>query len=419
MAVIFTVIGVAKEKNSFATLDLSGGMSVIANTQQMAKSALLNNKIIFSASDFERAMNLSELTSITVTSVPSLTDGCLCVGDVAVNAGQTISKANLDLLNFRHTDNGAKHTVFKFKVNGGEYEMVCNLYFLARENSAPTVAMEDERYYSVSTHQSIKVYGRVGAYDADGDEVRYEVVTYAKSGVLEFDGKSGEYSYTPSGAYFGEDYFEYVAVDKYGNYSGSKRVSLDVKKLETDIKYCDMLDHRDHHAVITLTEMGVMSGTRIGSETYFMPDSPVSRVDFVAMLMNAIGENAPEKVLDTGFDDDDQIPSSMKGYVRRAREMGLIDGTVNKDGEFLFEPNRQITRSEAALIVSRLVKGTVPTVKPTFTDRDDIPAWASDAIYTLNDLGILPSENGAIAANSHLTRAQTAHMLCALLDYMN
>ena len=297
--------------------------------------------------------------------------------------------------------------------------MTCNLYFLTRENHAPTLEMEDERSFLVSTHQGIRVYGRVGAYDIDGDDLRYEIVTYAKNGVLDFDSESGEYSYTPTGAYFGEDGFEYVAVDKYGNYSASKRVNMTVEKRQTDVEYCDMQDHRDHHAVLTLTEMGVMGGTKIGSETYFMPDKAVSRIDFLVMLMNSIGSNSVENVLDTGFDDDDQIPASMKGYVRCAREMGLINGSVNANGEYLFEPNREITRAEAALIVSRLVKGNVPTVKPTFTDKNEIPAWAHDAIYTLNDLGILQSNNGSIAPTSPLTRSQTAQMLYALIGYIN
>ena len=419
MALIFTVVGVVKKQNSNPTLDLSDGMAVIANNQQMAKSVMVNNKIVFSANDFERSMNLSEVSSITITSTPPLTDGCLCVGDVAVNAGQTISKQNLDLLNFRSANEDVKQTSFEFKVNGYAYEMTCNLYFLTRENHAPTLEMEDERSFLVSTHQNVKVYGKVGAYDIDGDDLRYEIVTYAKNGVIDFDNESGEYSYTPTGAYFGEDAFEYVAVDKYGNYSTSKRVNLTVEKRQTDVNYCDMQDHKDHHAVLTLTEMGVMSGTKIGNDTYFMPDKSVSRIDFIVMLMNSIGVNAPENVLDTGFDDDGEIPTSMKGYVRCAREIGLINGAVNANGNYLFEPNREITRAEAALIVSRLVKGSVPTVKPVFSDRNEIPAWAHDAIYTLNDLGILQSNNGNIAPTAPLTRSQTAQMLYALLGYIN
>lgn len=419
MALVFTVIGIVREQNRDATLDLSSGLAVIATQNDMAKSVMKNNKIVFSADDFEKYLNVAELTSITITSVPALTDGCLCIGDVTVNAGQTISKSNLDLLNYTAANTDVKETSFKFKVNGGEYEMTCKLYFLNRENSAPTLNMENERTFAVSTHQTVAVYGRVGAHDPDGDELRYEVISYAKNGVLDFDGKTGEYTYTPQGLYFGEDSFEYVAIDKYGNYSTSKKVNLTVEKLKTDVIFCDMRGHREHNAALNMLEAGIMSGIKIGDDTFFMPDKTVSRVDFVAMLINAIGRNDGETVINTGFDDDEDIPSAMKSYVKTAREMGLINGSVNTDGEYLFEPNREITRAEAALIVSKLVDAEVPTVKPIFPDRNDIPTWAHDAIYTMNSLGILNSVDGSISPSASLTRAQTAAMLCALMDYID
>lgn len=419
MAIVLTVVGVVREQTRDATLDVSSGLSVIASRNEMAKSAMVNNNIVFSADDFEKSLNIAEISSITLTSTPRVTDGCLCVGDVLVNEGQTISRANLDLLNYRASDESVREASFKFKVNGGEYEMTCNLYFLTRENSAPTLSMEDEKTFSVSTHQSITVYGKVGAYDADGDSLRYEIVTYAKNGVIDMDFSTGEYSYTPSGTYFGEDSFEYVAVDKYGNYSHSRVVNLTVEKMKTEVVYSDMKGHRTHHAALTMTEKGIMSGTTIGDTTYFMPDKSVSRIDFLVMLMHAIGADDVENVINTGFDDDDEIPASMKGYVRSAREMGIITGAVNAEGEYLFYPNREITRAEAALIVSKVVNGEVPTVKPTFSDKDEIPSWAHDAIYTLNSLGILSSSNGEIAPTSSITRAQVAEMLYSLIEYIH
>lgn len=419
MAIVFSVIGIVREQKRDATLDLSTGLAVIANQSDMAKSVMMNEKMVFSPNDFERYLNIEGLTSITITTIPKITDGCLCVGEVAVNAGQTISRSNINLLNYRASNTDVTETEFKFKVNDAEYEMTCKLYFLTRENSAPTLAMEDERTLEVSTHQTITIYSKVGAYDVDGDELRYEIVSYAENGVLDFDGRTGEYTYTPQGMYFGEDKFEYVAIDKYGNYSESRWVDLTIEKLKTDMVYCDMQGHRSHHVAITMTEKGVMSGIGIGNEIYFMPDKAVSRVDFVAMLMNAIGEKDVENVLSTGFDDDSEIPASMKGYVKEARDMGLVTGTVNADGEYLFEPNREITRAEAALIVSKLVNAEVPTVKPIFPDRNDIPTWAHDAIYTLNNLGILNSVDGSIAPNSSMTRAQLANMLYSLMKYIN
>lgn len=418
MALIFTVVGVVREQSKDATLDVSNGLSVIAGKYEMAKYALKGQKIIFSADDFAKNLNINEVSSITLTTIPAVTEGCLCVGDVVVNAGQSISGSNLDLLNFRAADDATRETVFKFKVNGGEYEITCKLYFLSRENSAPTIVNNDLRYLSVSTHQGVTVFGKVGAYDPDGDEIRYEVVTYAKGGTLDFDSSTGEYLYTPVGMYFGEDYFEYVAVDKYGNFSPSQKVSLTVEKLQTDTVFCDMDGHRAHHAALTMAEMNVMSGVSLGDNTYFMPDKSVSRIDFLVMLMHALGYNDVEAVFDTGFDDDAEIPASLKGYVREARKLGIISGSVNEEGEFVFLPNSDITRAEAALIVSRVVGISVPTVKPTFTDKNDIPAWAHDAIYTLNDLGFLDSNCGEISPTANITRAQVAEMLYALTTHL-
>lgn len=416
MALVLGAVGIIKDQNNDVSLDISDALSVIAHQNDMAKSALVNEKIIFSADDFEKSLNMSTLTSITITSVPSVADGCLCLGDIIVNAGQTISRSNLDLLNYRAASNAVREASFKFKVDGSEYEMTCNLFFLTRENSAPTLDSEDERTLSVSTHQSVMAYGRIRAYDPDGDSIRYEIVSYAKNGVIDLDPQTGEYTYSPLGSYFGEDSFEYVAVDKYGNYSSSKKVSLNVERLKTDVVYGDMDGNKAHHAALVMTERGIMDGTQIGDITYFMPDKSVSRIDFLVMLMNTIGMGKCEAVLDTGFDDDAEIPQSMKGYVRAARDKGLITGEVTDNGEYLFYPNRPITRAEAALIVSKLVDASVPTVKPMFSDRSDIPVWAHDAVYALNDLGLLESDNGAIYANSEITRAAVAQMLCTLID---
>ena len=191
---------------------------------------------------------------------------------------------------------------------------------------------------------------------------------------------------------------------------------MTVEKLKSDVVFCDMQGHRDHNAAMTMVEKGIMSGVSIGNNTYFMPDKAVSRVDFVAMLMNAIGYGDVENVANTGFDDDGEIPASMKGYVKKAKEMGLITGTVNADGEYLFEGNREISRAEASLIVSKLISAEVPTIKPIYPDRNDIPTWAEDAIYVLADLGILTSIDGSIAPSESLTRAQVANMLY-VLDY--
>ena len=187
-----------------------------------------------------------------------------------------------------------------------------------------------------------------------------------------------------------------------------------MEKLKTDTVYCDMEDHRDHHAALTMTEKGIMNGTTIGDSTYFMPDKAVSRVDFVVMLMHTIGVDDVANVVSTGFDDDSEIPASMKGYISAAYELNYINGSY-VDGKLCFLPNESITRAEAAVIVSRMIEAATPVIAPSFADSEDIPAWAQSSVFSLSSLGILDTENGAVRAQETITRADTARMLAAAM----
>lgn len=419
MALCLTVVGIVKDGSRELSPHLSDGLSVLAAQSNMAKYALVGNNITFSADDFERSLNLESINSITVTSLPPAVDGCLCVGDVLVSVGQTVSSSNLDLLNFREGDGKVRETGFSFRVGEGEYEMTCELYFLTRENSAPTLETESERSLTVSTHRSVSVWGKLGAYDPDGDDLRYEITSYARGGVVELDAETGEYCYTPTDSYVGRDSFEYVAVDKYGNYSASRSVILTVEDRQTDLVLSDMQGHRAHHAALSLIEMGAMSATTVADTSCFFPDRTVTRLDFAVMLLRAAEIEPTQSTANTSFDDDGEIPDKMKPYVLEATRRGIMSGSVDSDGKYLFEPNREITRAEAALAISKIVGGSVPTVKPTFSDKNDIPTWASDAIYILADLGIMQSDGGAIAPLAPLTRAQAAQMLLSLSEYLD
>ena len=57
-------------------------------------------------------------------------------------------------------------------------------------------------------------------------------------------------------------------------------------------------------------------------------------------------------------------------------------------------------------------------VTPTFADHSEIPVWASEAIYSLNAAGIMNSRAGYISPVAKITRAQTAQMLTAAMEYV-
>lgn len=395
---------------------VSPGLSVLAAETDMAMAGIRGNKITFSSEDFARALNLSKVTSITITRTPPSTDGELLVGSTVVNKGQTITGSNISLLSYSASSDSITSSSFSFRADGALYDMTCNLYLLDSLNRSPTLSMVPETSLNVSTHRNITLYGNLPAYDPDGDDVIIEIVSYPKSGLLKLsDKKTGEYTYIPGNDYTGKDSFTYVARDKYGNYSASATVNLTVSKPSTSVVYSDMTDSPSYNAALTMTEAGIMSGTQVGNTCCFYPQQTVSRAEFVVMAMNSLGISSVNNSDLSAFSDADDIPGNMKGYIAAAYKLGYVNGTY-VDETLCFRPNSEITRAEAAVIVSRMINSATPTVTPVFNDTADIPTWAVSAVNSLNFMGILDADNGNISANAALTRADTAEILSAVMQ---
>lgn len=397
-------------------LPVSHGIYVLAQDSGMAMAGIKGNKISFEAEDFARAMNLSEVRSITVTEAPPVADGELLVGSTVLGKGQTVSASNISLMSYSAKAETSSVSYFKFRVDSSPYEIRCNLYLLDGVNRAPTLNVAAETALDVSTHKDVTLYGTLPAYDPDGDEIIIEVVSYPEEGLLILtDRASGSYTYTPMGGYTGKDSFTYVARDKYGNYSASKTVTLTVTKPLTSTVYADMEDSPDYNAALTVTEQGIMSGTQIGANTYFYPEATVSRAEFLVMAMNSAGIKEVAEVSETVFSDDADIAKDMKGYIAAAYRLGYIKGSY-EDGKLCFLPNEPISRAEAAVIVCNMTEVATPTVSPAFDDHGDIPAFAEAAVCSLGHMGILTAQDGNIMAEEHLSRAQGARMLSYLID---
>lgn len=394
---------------------VSPGICVIAEQSSMAMAALRGSSIKFEPDDFARAMNISKIEKITVTQAPPTTDGELRVGTTVLNEGQTVNNSNISLLSYT-ANKDISVSSFKFRVNDAPYEITCNLYLLDKVNYAPTLSIVPKASLNVSTHRNITLHGSLPCYDPDGDETIIEIVSYPKSGILILtDAKAGEYTFTPSENYSGKDSFTYVARDIYGNYSASEKVELTVTKPRTSIVYSDMENNPSYNAALTMTEEGIMSGTQIGSATYFYPDRTVSRGEFLVMAMNALGITDVGNASSTVFSDDASIPSHMKSYVSAAYDLGYIKGLYS-DGKLCFEPNRAITRAEAAVMMGNMINASAPTIAPSFDDSDSVPAWASASLSSLAAMGIINTSDGNIEALSSVTRADAANMLVNLMN---
>ena len=117
----------------------------------------------------------------------------------------------------------------------------------------------------------------------------------------------------------------------------------------------------------------------------------------------------------TGFADDEDIPNEYKGCIAAAEALGIIGGIESADG-VRFYPNNQITRCEAAVIVSKLT-GITGGAVAVFSDYDAVPAWAQGAMVGLYNEGILRGTGGgAINAYDSITRGAAAQMLSGIIE---
>ena len=397
---------------------VSYGLHVLSAATDMAVSAPVGNEIVFSAEDFSRALNLSKVEYVTVKALPDVTAGELLLGSTRVAEGQTVSGENLSDMSFRAASDDLTRASFYFTANGSGVPIRCNMYFLEKINYTPTVATASSLSLNVSTHKDLSAYGTLSAHDPDGDSLIFEVISYPQNGSLHLtDRNVGSYVYTPYDGYTGQDRFSYVARDKYGNYSAAATVNLKVTVSGTAITYADMENSEAYNAALTMTETGVMSGSQVGNRYYFYPEESVSRVEFLVMAMNAAGIKEVPPCDATVFADDADIPASMKGYVAAAHQLKYISGSL-VEGKLCFLPNEEITRAQAAVMLSNIVGLCDVAVTPTFADHSEIPVWASEAIYSLNAAGIMNSHAGYISPTAKITRAQTAQMLTAAMEYV-
>ena len=422
LMIIMVLAGTAAGAASAADpeiIPVSSGLRVLAYQSTMGKYGVSGGEIAFEPEDFERSLNQRRLDYLTVEKLPNAALGTLRLGSEAVSEGQIVLRENIHKLAYVPKGNGILEDSFVFSTGRG-YDIECSLYMLESQNYAPTAGMVGELSLNVSTHRNVSVWGSLSGYDADGDEIRFEVVSYPVNGtVMITDAVNGEFRYTPGAEYTGKDSFKYVVVDKYGNYSAASEVSLRIDRVGLEGVLEDMGGNRAHSDAITMVEKGIMTAQKGASgDLSFSPEKTVTREDFLVMAMKAAGI-VPTDASDSGFADDSSISASAKSYVSFAKQKGYVKGS-EVSGEYYFYPNNTVTAAEAAVIIDNIIGGERYVVNKNgalsvFADEKDVPAWAEESMLTLKQVGVISGNGGYLYPKKELTRENAAMLLGAVI----
>ena len=396
--------GVAESQN------ISAGLQHLANGNYLAAVAGKDERITFDAAFFDNALRGEAVSAITVTALPDVTAGELLLGQGEVSVGQRIDRENLSYLCYIPL-NGSEKASFSFVPNtqagACSYRLECQLLSLDRANCCP---VPKGSVSAVSTHATLGVSGTLSAEDPEGDTLYFEVVEYPTSGTLTIDQKTGDFSYRPTGNFYGEDRFTWRVQDAYGAYAAPCEVKITVRELTTGYLFSDIEDAGRHTYALTVSEHGLLTGEKVGGKHYFHPDRALTRAAFVAILLEA-AEIKVQDAEDTGFADNADIPRGMRGAIKYAKDKGWL-GT-----DTVFRPHDAITRAEAAAIAAKVLGLSAPGYGNAVKDHAGIPVSVVDALYAAYEGGyITTSADGSLSHASALTRGDAAVFFARILE---
>ena len=141
-------------------------------------------------------------------------------------------------------------------------------------------------------------------------------------------------------------------------------IELDDEKT-LPIVFNDIANHWARQAILQVAERGIVSGYPDGN---FRPDNPISRAEFIVMLIRLLGQE--EVAFELEFVDHEQIGAWAKGAIAQAVKHGIVHGY--EDGTF--RPNQEITRAEMSALFARAFGFREESVEQTlFMDDQDIP----------------------------------------------
>lgn len=187
---------------------------------------------------------------------------------------------------------------------------------------------------------------------------------------------------------------------------------------ETDPEpaFRDCRKHWAREYVDTAAAAGWVSGVGNG---LFAPDDALTRGMFVTMLAGLAGVNEAD------YPGSRFADVAASAWYAPGVSWAASEGIVSGVGDGKFEPNRNITRQEMAVIMAGYLawKGidTTPGTEASaynIADLDDIAPWALKSVCFCYEKGLLTGRGTSFAPLANATRAEACVVLCGLHDFL-
>lgn len=174
--------------------------------------------------------------------------------------------------------------------------------------------------------------------------------------------------------------------------------------------FSDMNGHFSADAVTELVAKGVISGYE---DNTFRPNGNVTRAEFAAMAVRALGITSAGSA---SFEDVSS-DSWYYTYIEAMASNSLVSGYNG-----YFNPGNAITRQDAAVILSNIIShfgATVEGDKAEFSDFDTVADYAKDAVNIVSASGIMNGDESGFRPLSSITRGEAAITVSRIMKLLN
>ena len=322
-----------------------------------------------------------ELAGVWITGLPE--GNALLLGSRVIRAGDVLTADQLRSLTLQ---DGAETVIRYLPIREDGVDAEAELVF-SRKNEAPTA--EDSM---VETYRNLPNEGLLAVSDPEGEALTFTLTRSPRRGevILRDD---GSFLYTPEKNKVGTDSFAFTAADPVGNVSREATVTVRILKPTDERQYADTVSSDCRFEAEWLRSTGIFSGETVSGQLCFSPDEPVSRGQFLAMLMQVLQMPVDRSVEETGFVD--ESPKWLKPYLAAALRSGIIAGYPGEGGTE-FRAEQTVTVAEADRMTRNALRFAVPAAAmddavSEIADRS--PMTRADAAKKLYQLSRLRREH--------------------------
>lgn len=321
----------------------------------------------FHLSDFSREE--PGLAGVCITGLPQR--GQLLLGSRIIRSGDILTAEQLEQLTFAPDDQEEDDTalirylpVFS---DGISEEAELSVSVWGKRDDPPAAGDS-----AIETYKNLPSEGMLKFSDPEGQPLHFTVTRMPKRGTLIIR-EDGSYLYTPDKNKVGTDSFAFTVTDPAGNVSREATVTVKILKPADELQYADTAGLPCRFSAEWMRATGIFSGETVSGQLCFSPDEPVTRGQFLAMLMETLELPVDHSVTETGFLDD--APEWLKPYLAAALRSGMISG-YPAEGGTEFRPDAPLIGRDAAVMVRNMLDFTVPTA---VEEDGSIAVWASEA----------------------------------------